>query len=1048
MAIPIKCAGCQAAFDVPDNLAGKTIRCTSCKSQVTVASAAPAAPAKAAPVAKPAAKKIEVDDDDVKTKPGKAKDAKDTKVKSAAARRRDEDDDDDEEDDDRPRKKGKAKAAAKGGGGMIALIAIGAVGICAIIGVSVYLLMGSGSDDKKKDTASSGSPSSPSTPPGGSLGPPAGGSQGPAAGGGASSNWVKVQGEGFTCEMPSQPKSMNQGGQSLQVLERNNGTEAFCASVVDLGPGSESVTSNSNQRSALFNKMSEGALQGMNQMGGGVSFRMNGSKDTTQDGLPAREMNLSASGRAKANGTMRMVAGRSKVYLFFWIGSGGDSDSQTFFASIKIAEGSGGIAMGGPNAPGGGSLGPAPGGANPGTPGVGSLPPPGGGVGPGTPGVGTLPPPGGGGSLGPAPGGANPGMPGVGTLPPPGGGSLGPVPGMPPPGGMNPGAGGAGAGGTPPPPAPPPLPGGGSSLGPVPGGPVPGGPGPGGLGPQPGGVGPLPGGIGPMPGGVGPGSLGPVPGGAGSLGPVPGGGGLNPGGNGQSGGGQDRPPQGAAVRPQLSHKLGSFYAVAFDAANGDFFTIAARVDPKNPARKLGELRRHGYPDFKEKAVFHIPNLATRAVIDPNRGLLFAAAATNQGEMRTLESLELDRANAYGDVQVYDLKPIRDGKVADGADLKPVGSINLNASIRGLELSNDGKHLFVAVNKAVPGGTPKTYIRQYEASDRKFIKEFSLGEQALDMRKNADGNQLVGFEYDTTGRKPSVSILTFDMTSLEVKKLRSPGVVTDYTTRSNGSAMFAVLGQADRNGARPGQLHAADAAGDVNMIGTTAWKASNNNYVRFSPDGSHLFATSFANRDTRGNLQNAGLDVYATDAKEAGGYKKIASIRDAIRVTSSVPVGGYFDVSPDGSHVLFHNGAVLAVKNIDKNAEGSDKVPEPGGNPGGGPGAGGSGAGGFVPGAGGGLGVPPMPGGGVGPAPGGGLGVPPMPGGGLGVPPMPGGGAPLPGPGGASLPPPMPGGGAPLPGPGGASLPPPMPGGGAPLPGGGAPPSLPPKPPGM
>src|SRR3978361_745405 len=36
MAIPITCAGCHAAFEVPDNLGGKTIRCTSCKAQMSV----------------------------------------------------------------------------------------------------------------------------------------------------------------------------------------------------------------------------------------------------------------------------------------------------------------------------------------------------------------------------------------------------------------------------------------------------------------------------------------------------------------------------------------------------------------------------------------------------------------------------------------------------------------------------------------------------------------------------------------------------------------------------------------------------------------------------------------------------------------------------------------------------------------------------------------------------------------------------------------------------------------------------------------------------
>src|SRR5438309_22583 len=54
MAIPIKCPGCQAAFEVPESLGGKTIRCTSCKTQLPVPSAKAAPAAKSAPMARPA----------------------------------------------------------------------------------------------------------------------------------------------------------------------------------------------------------------------------------------------------------------------------------------------------------------------------------------------------------------------------------------------------------------------------------------------------------------------------------------------------------------------------------------------------------------------------------------------------------------------------------------------------------------------------------------------------------------------------------------------------------------------------------------------------------------------------------------------------------------------------------------------------------------------------------------------------------------------------------------------------------------------------------
>src|SRR5262249_24342791 len=36
MPIPLTCAGCQSSFEVPDHLAGKKIRCTTCKAEMTV----------------------------------------------------------------------------------------------------------------------------------------------------------------------------------------------------------------------------------------------------------------------------------------------------------------------------------------------------------------------------------------------------------------------------------------------------------------------------------------------------------------------------------------------------------------------------------------------------------------------------------------------------------------------------------------------------------------------------------------------------------------------------------------------------------------------------------------------------------------------------------------------------------------------------------------------------------------------------------------------------------------------------------------------------
>ncbi|MBX9579488.1 MAG: zinc-ribbon domain-containing protein, partial [Gemmataceae bacterium] len=201
MPVPIKCPGCQAAFDVPDHLAGKKIRCTSCKAEVAVpagkvAAATGSAERKPVPVAskppaaaarpangKPAARaSVVLDDDDDDDRPRKAKPADAKPVKAAAVRAVADDDDDDADDRPARRKPGKGKAKAKDNGyGMLYLIGGAVVGIAAIAGVAVALLSG----DKKKDETASSSGSAntpaPTMPAGGPQpgmrpgGPPAGG---------------------------------------------------------------------------------------------------------------------------------------------------------------------------------------------------------------------------------------------------------------------------------------------------------------------------------------------------------------------------------------------------------------------------------------------------------------------------------------------------------------------------------------------------------------------------------------------------------------------------------------------------------------------------------------------------------------------------------------------------------------------------------------------------------------------------------------------------------------------------------------------------------
>jgi len=442
MAIPITCPGCKAAFEVPETLAGKTIRCTSCKTQLTVDSPAPAAAdakkpfgwagkaSPAAAAAKPAPEPLPLDDDDpapAKTRPtsnGKAparaaaaadEDDKGTPAKKpavakAAARRRDDDDDDD---DYTPAKK-KRKNQSGGSGAMVALIGGGLVALAAIVGLSIYLLSG----DDKPDTASNSGSGAPPAAPVGMPGPGGPGGGRPMPGGDAqgegspvnAGGWQTFTTGGFSAEFPGTPAeddgSFLGGGRAgalppdvnLKAYVLKNGADSgYFVVRMDLPAQVAGV-----DPKQLLGEFARGAEKGMSGFGGRSKVGIGGNIDITQDGFPGKELQMTDKSGGNGGGVMRVILAGTKLYMY---GSASDNfsamqaDTDRFIKSVKISGGSGGgVAIGGPNdptRPGGGFGGPPGYPGRPGVPGGSGQGPPGGVPTPPTPGGVGYPMPGG-----------------------------------------------------------------------------------------------------------------------------------------------------------------------------------------------------------------------------------------------------------------------------------------------------------------------------------------------------------------------------------------------------------------------------------------------------------------------------------------------------------------------------------------------------------------------------------------------------------------------------------------------------------------------------
>lgn len=871
MAIPLTCPGCKAAFEVPDHLSGKTIRCTACKTQLTVPAAtaqaaapsssdgkkpfgwaggaaattaataantpapeplplddddtpppaktAPAAKPTAKPAAKPAAKAAVVadeDEDDAKTKPAKKSGAKTAVAAGAAAagkKRRDDDDD-----DDQPRRKKKQNKGA--GGAMIAIIGGGIVALGAIVGLSIWLLSG----DKKDDTAKTDTPAPADKPADGGTTKPGGGKPGgqtppknnPEVPINIDGEWQTFSFEGFSAEFPGTPKADNgtfiPGGAGVPDLKayilKTNGEDTGLFAVRMKLP----ITPTGPTVAQLLNQVVTGAEQG-----------------ATGAGRPGRP------GRPAGGGFG--FGGRNND-----VGIGGKSDiTQDGFPGkeLQLIDKTGG--------PGGGVMrfviagnklymygaasdrftafrphadrflgsvkisagdGVAVGGPNDPT-----QPPK---VDPNP-----FPPP----KVDPNP---NPN-----PFPPP-------MPGDPPKGDPNPN------------PFPPPMPG------------------------DP-----------PRP-------------------PFPG-----------------QPPFGGGeVAGTLKTKIKPFFAGAFDAEANEFVAVGKRMAG---TRAAGTIERYSLPDFKAKGTVHIPNAGTRAVLDTKKGLLYVSTVGTTVSPMFLDRDQYDRPAYTGDVAVYDLAPLRAGKVEEKSDVKPVATVAVGRTIRDLVLSEDGKSLYVLSTFGPPGPKGKAQVAVIDTAERKIGKPKDLPESATQMCRSADGQKLYVAGVPTgPNNPPTLMVLEAATLNLTPGLLLPKNGVLDMVALKDGRLVLTAhpVGGGIGGGpvANPNQLELTvlDSNGNAVPGGAPGEKGlANNGYVGATPDNKFLLVSSHHPEV----LKAPGLDVY--DASGAG-LKKVASMKKA----GTEFVGGTFVVAPAGDAVVFMKGEVVSL--TDFGAAGGV-----GGNPGGG-----------------------------------------------------------------------------------------------------------------
>jgi predicted Zn finger-like uncharacterized protein len=283
------CPNCSARLQVPDNLAGKRVRCKKCSEPFLVKAQAE-------------------DDEDETPAPAKARPRPqdDDERPSKKSRPADDEDEADEEEEDRPAPKKKKKKKKQGVPPLVIGLVLGGV-ILVGGGIGAFFLL---KDDKKPDSELAAAKGK-----GGETesGPP----------------WVDyADAEAkFRVKFPAQPQVQNQqvGPVTFKAAVLQRGPMSFVATSGAIPPGEQGDPEKVLDRAV---EQSRGMIPG----GGSITD----TKPITHQGKPGRELTLSVQG---ATGVVRIFYANNRLYNLTVIGQNVTPTTpivRPFFDSLQI----------------------------------------------------------------------------------------------------------------------------------------------------------------------------------------------------------------------------------------------------------------------------------------------------------------------------------------------------------------------------------------------------------------------------------------------------------------------------------------------------------------------------------------------------------------------------------------------------------------------------------------------------------------------------------------------------------------------------------------
>jgi CHAT domain-containing protein/tetratricopeptide (TPR) repeat protein len=350
-------------------------------------------------------------------------------------------------------------------------------------------------------------------------------------------------------------------------------------------------------------------------------------------------------------------------------------------------------------------------------------------------------------------------------------------------------------------------------------------------------------------------------------------------------------PEGAGDLPPgwLGGKLEPFLAVSIDPTAGDALTTAAD----------GTLRRYDYPEFKPRGSFRLAGPAYHALHEDRRGLLFAFV-TRSNALK-IDKVEGEPSGA-GDLHVYDIRRLRDGRLAEGSRLVPAAIVPIGANLPRMLASRDGSRIFGLERDPSPGGAA-TLVR-VDTTLNKVDLEFRLPAGAETLCMTPDGSALyAGVSTRRTGI-PNGSghgegeLLDIDPNTMRIRSnTRIPLHPVDIQAGDRG-LVFIIGGSEKRS---DGIIAVVDMRGTPRVVGQ--WPLHRReSRMRLSGDERWLFLSP---RRSTPPL----VDAWLIPPNFAIKPTVIETLMDSVEI----PLGGELFLSPSGDYLLSRAGGVVPIR---------------------------------------------------------------------------------------------------------------------------------------